>query len=173
MFTRDPLDNPQPLIDRVYAYVAYRLGEGPVAEDVTSDVFERAIRYRHTYDPRKGEPIAWLMGIARHCVNEARATLGRQGPEVPDVAAPGDFEEEAIARISFYSALNQLDPRDRELLALYYGADLTARRIAELLGERTNTVQVALHRAIARLRATPSSPEQSDARPAVARPDAL
>jgi RNA polymerase sigma factor (sigma-70 family) len=173
MFARDPLENPEPLIDRVYAYVAYRLGEGPDAEDVTSDVFERAIRYRHTYDARKGEPIAWLMGIARHCVNEARATLGRTRLELPDVAAPGNFEEEAIGRLAFYSALNQLEARDRELLALYYGADLPARRIAQLLGERTNTVQVALHRAIARLRAMSSSAAQVDAQPGVPRPRAL
>jgi len=38
----DPLANPEPLIRRVYAYVAYRLGDGPDAEDVTSQVFERA-----------------------------------------------------------------------------------------------------------------------------------
>jgi len=36
MFERDPLANPEPLIRRVYAYVAYRIGDGPDAEDVTS-----------------------------------------------------------------------------------------------------------------------------------------
>jgi len=66
MLRRDPLANPEPLIQRVYAYVAYRLGDGPEAEDVTSDVFERALRYRGTYDPDKGEPLAWLIGIARY-----------------------------------------------------------------------------------------------------------
>jgi DNA-directed RNA polymerase specialized sigma24 family protein len=39
-------------------------------------------------------------------------------------------------------------------VALRYGADLTARQIAELLGLRTNTVEVALHRALTRLRLT-------------------
>ncbi len=42
--TRDPLRDPESLIRRVHAYVAYRLGNGPGAEDVTSDVFERALR---------------------------------------------------------------------------------------------------------------------------------
>ena len=45
-----------------------------------------------------------------------------------------------------------LDERERELLALRYGADLTARQIGELLGQRTNAVEVALHRALGRLR---------------------
>ena len=41
MMRRDPLANPEPLVRRVYAYVAYRIGSGPDAEDVTSEVFER------------------------------------------------------------------------------------------------------------------------------------
>ena len=42
--------------------------------------------------------------------------------------------------------------RDRELIALRYGADLTARQIAELQGAKTNAIEVALHRALTRLR---------------------
>ena len=42
----DPLADPQPLIERVYAYVAYRVGDGVHAEDITSEGFERALRYR-------------------------------------------------------------------------------------------------------------------------------
>ena len=60
----DPLANPRVLIDRVYGYVAYRIGDGPEAEDVTSEVFERALRYRGSYDPAKGRPLSWLLGIA-------------------------------------------------------------------------------------------------------------
>ena len=46
IFGRDPLADPEPLIRRVYAYVAYRIGAGPDAEDVTSDVFELGTRSR-------------------------------------------------------------------------------------------------------------------------------
>ena len=62
MFRVDPLRNPEPLIRRVYAYVAYRIGDGADAEDVTSDTFERALRYRKSFDPSRGEPISWLLG---------------------------------------------------------------------------------------------------------------
>ena len=41
-----------------------------------------------------------------------------------------------------------LGERERELIALRYGADLTARQIGELLGLQTNAVEVALHRAL-------------------------
>ena len=149
----DPLYRPEPLIRRVYAYAAYRLGDGADAEDATSDTFERALRYRSTYDHTKGEPVAWLLGIARRCVDDVFANrLGTSELDF-DVAAFGDLELDVIRDLGVRHAVMALDDRARELIALRYGADLTARQIAELLGERTNTVEVALHRALGRLRA--------------------
>lgn len=150
---RDPLANPEPLIRRVYAYVAYRLGDGPEAEDVTSDTFERALRYRKSFDPRKGEPAAWLIGIARRCVEDALAGRTVAFAQPPDTAAPGDLEEDTLRRAELARAAALLEPRDRELVALRYGADLSARQIAGLLEMNTNAVEVALHRALTRLRA--------------------
>ena len=70
---RDPLAGAEVSIRRIYAYAAYWLGDGAEAEDATSEVFENALRYRASYDPRKGEPIAWLLGIARRTVKAALA----------------------------------------------------------------------------------------------------
>ena len=152
IFGRDPLANPEPLIRRVYSYVAYRLGDGPDAEDVTSDVFERALRYKDSYDRERGEPVAWLMGIARRCISETLAE--RHNPLPPSAEEQSEeIDEHAIRRLTVRGAVRCLDERDQELIALRYGADLTARQIAEVLGQRTNAVEVALHRALARLRA--------------------
>jgi RNA polymerase sigma-70 factor, ECF subfamily len=153
MLRRDPLANPEPLIRRVYAYIAYRVGDGPDAEDLTSETFERALRYRKSYDPRKGEPVAWLLGIAKRCV-DGRGPRMELSIEAPDEASRTDVEEDVVRRLTVASAVGTLDDRDRELIALRYGADLTARQIAELLGARTNAIEVALHRALGRLRAT-------------------
>ena len=151
MFRRDPLANPEPLIRRVYAYVAYRIGDGPDAQDVTSETFERAIRARHTYDASRGTPIAWLLGIACRALADAMAARPAPDPGAPDVA-DADMEEDVIRRLTLSAAIATLDERDQELIALRYGADLTARRIAETLDMRTNAVEVALHRALGRLR---------------------
>jgi RNA polymerase sigma-70 factor (ECF subfamily) len=159
IFRRDPLANPEPLVRRVYAYVAYRIGDGPDAEDVTNDVFERALQYRDSYDPSKGEPAAWLIGIARRRID----TSGRRWETASadeHVAAPGDLEEDTVRRLTLNSAIAKLDKRERDLIALRYGADLTARQIGELLGERTNTIEVALHRALGRLRAHLGAPSE-------------
>jgi RNA polymerase sigma factor (sigma-70 family) len=151
MLRRDPLANPEPLIRRVYAYVAYRVGDGPDAEDLTSETFERALRYRKSYDPRKGEPVAWLLGIAKRCI-DGRGPRTEFASEGVDEAIASDLEEDTVRRLTVARAVGTLDERDRELIALRYGADLTARQIAEVLGARTNAIEVALHRALGRLR---------------------
>lgn len=166
---RDPLANPAPLVRSVYAYVAYRIGEGPEAEDVTSDTFERAIRYRSSYDHRKGEPITWLVGIARRVIADTLAAAGREQPIDPaEMVGGAAMSPDLDARMTLAGAFHSLDPETRELLALRYGADLTAREIGRLLGKRTNTVEVALHRALARLRTAldgetpPQTPPSAD-----------
>ena len=153
----DPLRDPEPLIRRVYAYAAYRLGDGPDAEDVTSETFERALKYRSSYNRAKGPPAAWLVGIARRCADDA---LRARGVEIPDdledderAEAPGgDPAELGALRLDLADAVGQLGLRDRELIALRYGADLKAKEIGELLGMTTGAVEVALHSALGRLR---------------------
>ena len=155
MMRHDPLANPRPLIRRVYSYVAYRLGEGHDAEDVTNDVFERALRYRSSYDESRGAPLPWLLGIARHCVDDARSVRrARAEVELDRLETPSaeDVSGRVVERIALAAAIERLDDRDRDLVALRYGADLTARQIGELLGLKQNAVEVALHRALARLR---------------------
>lgn len=149
--SRDPFADLRPLIERVYAYAAYRLGPGPDADDVTSETFERALRYRSSFDPRRGDPASWLIGIARHCILDLAVRDETPVEDLPERATTG-HEDAALRRLELRAAVARLDERERELVALRYGGDLTARQIAELLGLRTNTVEVALHRVSARLR---------------------
>lgn len=149
---RDPLAHPERLIRTVYAYVAYRMGPGPDAEDVTSEVFERALRYRDSYDPKRGEPTAWLIGIARRCVNGVYHDPPSSPDDVADRPAPDDVAEQAVRRLSLADAVSTLGQRDRELIALRYGADLSGREIGEILEMSANAVDVAVHRAVERLR---------------------
>jgi RNA polymerase sigma factor (sigma-70 family) len=146
---RDPLANPEPLIQRIYAYCAYRLGHGPDAEDAAADAFERAVRHRASYDPRKGTPIAWLVGIARRTVDDVASGRLSTVDELPQEAAP---ECDVALRVDLARMVERLDLHDRELIALRYGADLTAKQIGEHLGMSTHAVEMALHRALGRLR---------------------
>jgi RNA polymerase sigma factor (sigma-70 family) len=166
VFERDPLAHPEPLIRRVYAYVAYRMGDGPDAEDVTSATFERALRYRDRFDATKGDVASWLIGIARRRIVDHFGTEPPVAADPPDRPAPGDLESDAISRLDLRRAVSTLSARDRELIALRYGADLTARQTGELVGMSTNAVEVALHRALQSLRDIvdqPSAGELHDA----------
>jgi RNA polymerase sigma-70 factor (ECF subfamily) len=148
---RDPLANPEVLIRRVYSYVAYRIGPGPDAEDVTSEAFARAVRGRNQYDHRRGEPISWLLGIAQRCISDFYAQRRQEG-ELVDGESPHEFERITLERLMLEKALAALGERDFELVALRYGADLSTRQIAEVLDLSPGAVRVALHRALARLR---------------------
>ena len=148
---RDPLGDARAQLSRVYAYVAYRIGDGPDAEDVTGETFARAVRYRESYDPAKGAPVDWLIGIARRYIDDFGSRPRADG-DPPDSAVLRDLEQETVTRVTVREAVSRLGERDRELLALRYGADLTARQIGLQLGLGTNAVEVALHRALERLR---------------------
>ena len=169
--SRDPLADPQPLIRRVYGYVAYRVGDGPDAEDITSETFERALRYRDSYDARRGEPASWLIGIARRCIADNALRGATPTAEVPEQAGEG-HEESALQRLELRDAVAQLDDRDRELVALRFGADLSARQIAGVLDLKTNAVEVALHRALGRLRHTLEQEDASSGGTLVLKPEA-
>jgi RNA polymerase sigma-70 factor (ECF subfamily) len=138
----------------VYAYVAYRIGEGPDAEDVTSETFERALRYRDSFDPRKGSPLTWLLGIARRCIADAalRPREAADPAEAPEPEAPGELASDTVMRLEVAEALQQLTDGERELIALRFGADLTAKQIGELFEMKTNAVEVSLYRTLSRLR---------------------
>jgi DNA-directed RNA polymerase specialized sigma24 family protein len=71
--------------DDVYAYVAGLLHDGPAAEEVTATAFERAYRKRRRFDPRRGEPRAWLFGIARNAALDELRRRGRQAELAADL----------------------------------------------------------------------------------------
>ena len=122
-------------------------------EDVTSETFERALRYRESYDQRRGPPAAWLVGIARRCIDDSFRRNAHEllVSEPLDVAGGRDEAADSALRLDLLAAVERIADRDRELVALRFGADLRAREIAEFLDLRTNAVEVALHRMLERL----------------------
>src|SRR5918999_384848 len=142
LFRADPLAHAERLIPKVYTYVAYRVGDGPEAEDVTSEVFERALRYRKSYDSSKGEPIAWLIGIARRVLRDGDER--RSDGEVTSgiESATRNIEDDVVGRLTLAAAFAALDARERELIVLRYGAGLSTRQISDVTGTRAGTVDV-------------------------------
>jgi RNA polymerase sigma factor (sigma-70 family) len=142
--------------DDVYAYVASLLRDAPAAEEVTAAAFERAYRKRNRFDPERGEPRAWLFGIAR---NAALDELRRRGRQAELTAEPADFEtfgghgdEHSERRLAVSEALERLEPGERELIALKFFAGLANAEIAQVLGIGESNAGTKLHRAMTKLR---------------------
>lgn len=143
--------------DDVYAYVAGLLRDGPAAEEVTAAAFERAYRKRNRFDPERGEPRAWLFGIAR---NAALDELRRRGRQAELTAEPADLEtfspagatEHSERRLAVSAALERLEPDERELIALKFFAGLANAEIAQVLGIGESNAGTKLHRAMTKLR---------------------
>jgi RNA polymerase sigma factor (sigma-70 family) len=143
--------------DDVYAYVASLLRDEPAAEEVTAAAFERAYRKRNRFDPERGEPRAWLFGIAR---NAALDELRRRGRQAELTAEPADLQgfgaaegaEHNERRLTVAAALERLEPRERELIALKFFAGLENREIAGVLGISESNAGTKLHRAMTKLR---------------------
>jgi RNA polymerase sigma-70 factor (ECF subfamily) len=143
--------------DDVYAYVAGLLRDATAAEEVTAAAFERAYRKRNRFDPRRGEPRAWLFGIAR---NAALDELRRRGRQAELATEPADLDslgadegiEDDERRLTVSTALERLQPGERELIALKFFAGLGNAEIAQVLGTSESNAGTKLHRAMTKLR---------------------
>src|SRR5262245_20070586 len=145
-------------LPRVYNFFRFRVGAGPVAEDLTSATFEKAWRARHRYRRDLGAFSTWLFTIAR---NVATDHFRQQRHHLPleaahEVAAPGtaaDLAERRSDTAHLGRLVEGLGDRERELLSLKYGAGLTNRAIARLTGLSESNVGTLLHCTIGELRA--------------------
>jgi RNA polymerase sigma-70 factor (ECF subfamily) len=149
-------------LPKVYNYVCYRVGNASTAEDVTSEIFERALTRLHTYRSDRGAFSTWLFRIAHNLVaNHLRARSRR--PEIysleslPSMAvssgvSPEQAAIEAEQLRQVQARMRQLPERQQEVMALKFGCGLGNQEIAKAMRLKPNHVGVLLHRAVRALR---------------------
>jgi RNA polymerase sigma-70 factor (ECF subfamily) len=142
----------------VFNYCLFRVGDASVAEDLTADVFERAWRARRRYDPRRAQFSTWLFATARRRVTDWQRRQARRGTlslrrEQPS-ALPGPYSAiaEADDRHRLRLLVQALPDADRELIAMKFGAGMTNRQIAKILGKSETAIGSAVYRLVGRLR---------------------
>jgi len=156
----------------VYRYVRFRVATREAAEDLTSDVFLKALRSIRRYDPSRSAPRTWLVRIARNAVTDHLRSLRRRGSlhvsldRVPDLVSGAPSQEERMLREERIQALlngaQLLREADQEILSLRYGAGLGNQEIADALEVSPNAVAVRLHRALKRLKGVIDQPQPTD-----------
>ena len=137
----------------VFAYVMTLLRDRAAAEDVTMAAFERAYRGRGRFDRRRGSERAWLFAIAR---NAALDELRRRKRTAPLIAEPAELDAadagDPVRRASVRAALEGLEPRERELVALKFVAGMSNAEIAAVTGTSESNAGTRLCRVVAKLR---------------------
>ena len=151
-------------VDAVTLFAVRRVALPDQAADLVAEVFLEVIESAGRYDPDRGEPIAWVMGIA---VNLAAAQRRRRASEARAVAqisgqrllAPDDYAEleaqidAARAARVLHEAIARLPEGQRELLALVSIDGLTPVQAARTLGIHPAAGRMRLARARRRVRA--------------------
>ncbi|HEX6031681.1 MAG TPA: sigma-70 family RNA polymerase sigma factor [Tepidiformaceae bacterium] len=141
----------------VYRFTFSLTGDHARAEDVTSEVFRRALTRLDRYEDRGKPFVAWLMTIARNLVrDEARRNNGRNTPlldhDCPIDQWPGDGVAAAEERGALHSAIAQLPAVQQRVIVLRYGREWSVRDVACELGKSDAAVKQLSYRAVNRLR---------------------
>ena len=146
--------------NRLFGYLYYRVGDPDLAEDLTAQVFERAVknigRYRH-----QGSNLgAWLNRIAQNLANDLYRRRKVRPPEPLElnedwISAGNDPAQYALHTESsqvLARALSRLTPEQREVILLRFVARLTSPEIGKRMGKTTGAIKALQHRALAALR---------------------
>ena len=152
----------------IYGYLASRLGDPAASEDLTSEVFERALEGLPRYEQRGVSIASWLYRIAHdrladHLRRRAQRPtlplderlLGGQGPLVQEGFASqvdARLAGEQLAGAVLGPAIAQLTAEQQQVIALRFYADLKQVEIAYVMDKSTDAIKKLEWRAITRLR---------------------
>jgi RNA polymerase sigma-70 factor, ECF subfamily len=138
----------------VHRYLAHRLGDPAVAEDLAAETFLRAYASRASFV--RGSARAWVFTIATNLLRDHARGAGRRAvahAEWAGRSAPPAEPEFELPDPQLALALAALRTEEREVLLLYAWAELSYEEIATVTGVAVGTVRSRLARARARLTA--------------------
>jgi RNA polymerase sigma-70 factor (ECF subfamily) len=145
--------------DKIYRYVALRIGDRMEAEDIAQQVFLKAIKAISSFK-WKGVPFsAWLFRIAHNqVVDYLRKTKKRISVRLEEdvLVASGDDPHEVFGRKLDIERLNQaamkLTPAQLEVISLRFASEMSVAQVAEVMGRSQGAVKALQHSAIVALR---------------------
>lgn len=138
---------------RVYAYVARRVPGRAEAEDVTSEVFHRALANLRGFEWRGAPFLAWLLGIAAHAIaSRWRGAVLEFELDGETLVEPG--AEREVERQALLSQLVTRLPADqRHVIRRRFAEQASIREIARELGRSEGAIKQLQFRALQSLRA--------------------
>lgn len=145
---------------RVYSYALYRVEDPDIAADITAQTFEKAYTKLDRYQPERAAFSTWLFTIATNAIrNHKRWRWVRNWIPLDNLNGKQDAQptpEQTVTQQDtiddLLQAVADLPEREREILALKFGAKLNNREIADFKGLSASHVGVILYRAVRTLR---------------------
>ncbi len=142
----------------IFGLALRRLHDRGHAEDAVQEAFTAIWRSASSYRPERGSAGGWIYTVARNAIVDR---LRRSGPttdsELPELASsdpgPPDRAEEAFTSWRVHLALEELQPREREVIELAYWSGMSQSEVAEYLGLPLGTVKTRTRSGLARLAA--------------------
>lgn len=143
--------------DAVYAFIARRIRDRDLAEDLTSDVFHKALAALPRFDWR-GVPFGvWLFRIASNLVTDQWKRSAQVAPgDPPELASKQDFDE-ALRRARLFRLVEQLPQDQRRVIQMRFSEGHSIREIAAALKKTDGAVKQLQFRALETLRAQASA----------------
>ncbi len=144
-------------LDAVYRYAFYRLRTDAEAEDVTSEVFHRALVAMPRYEPRRPF-LAFLYGIARHVVADRLRAVKPEASFEDATRHPSDTpgpEETAVRQDDarrLRRAIGRLTPLQQEVVILRFLDERSSKEVASFTGKPESTIRGIQMRALTALR---------------------
>ncbi|MFD9941553.1 sigma-70 family RNA polymerase sigma factor [Nonomuraea sp. NPDC050547] len=144
-------------VDLVYRYIYFRVGSHPLAEDLTSETFLRALRRVADFTWQGRDFGAWLVTIARNLVTDhfksGRYRLEITTGEVLDVPLDGAYIPEnavvtAIINDRVLRAVRDLNPEQQECVVLRFLHGLSLAETALIMGKKSGAIKALQFRAI-------------------------
>ena len=142
--------------DTVYRYIYYRVSNRPLAEDLTSETFLRALRRISTFTWQGRDFGAWLVTIARNLVAD-HFKSSRYRLEVPtgemldSDETESSPEESVLAYLSnkaLLDAVRQLNSQQQECVTLRFLHGLSVAETAKIMGKNDGAIKTLQYRAI-------------------------
>jgi len=144
--------------ERVYAFIARRVGDRDSAEDLTSEVFHKALANLRRFEWRGVPFAAWLLKIAANAIADRAQRAGRElavddPPELREEASADVGLEEVEDRARLFRLVGQLPEDQRRVIAMRFAEEKSICEIAEELGRTEGAVKQLQFRGLQSLRA--------------------
>jgi len=144
--------------DKIYRYVALRIGDRNEAEDITQQVFLKALQSISSFRWRGIPFSAWLFRIAHNQVVDylrkktKQATVPLDESTVIVISNPQLLAEQGLDIEQLLSATKRLTPTQREVISLRFAGELPIAQVAKIIGKSQGAVKALQHSAIVALR---------------------